>query len=67
MPPKHSKIKPNSKQKETKPNALYSHFTYGHTRDYSSQKPQVKKNSWKTNKEIPKKIWVPKNEIIYVT
>lgn len=38
VPPKSYRVKHNSKQSATKPKALYSHFTYGHTHDYSAQK-----------------------------
>lgn len=51
VPPKHSRVKPNSKQKATKPKSIYSHFIYGYTHDYVAQKPKVKKNSRKTNKD----------------
>ena len=51
---------------------LKSHFTYGHTHDLKytsndySAKPKFKQNFGKTNKPGPKKIWVPKDKIIYV-
>lgn len=65
VPPKHSRVKPNPKQKNTKPKALYSHFTYGHTHDYAAQKSQVKKNFGRTRKKGSKKILVPNDKIIY--
>lgn len=64
--PKHYRVNSNSKQKVIKPKALYSHFTYGHMHNHAAQKPQVKKNSGKTSKKGSKKIWVPKDKIIYV-
>lgn len=67
MSSKHSMVKPNSKEKVTKPKDLYSHSTYGHTHNYAAQKTQVKKIYSKTYKKGPKKIWVPKKIIIYVT
>lgn len=66
VPPKNSRVNPNSKQKAIKPKALQYDFTYGYTRDYSAQKPWVKKNFGRTNKKGPKKIWVPKDKIVYV-
>ena len=51
---------------------LKSHFTYGHTHDLKytsndySAKPKFKQDFGKTNKPGPKKIWVPKDKIIYV-
>ena len=51
---------------------LKSHFTYGKTHDLKytsnefSAKPKFKQNFGKTNKQGPKKIWVPKEKIIYV-
>lgn len=54
------KIKHNSKQKDTKPKALYSHFTFGNTYDYTAQKPMFRKNLGKLTRKDPKKIWVPK-------
>ena len=51
---------------------LDSHFIYGHTHDLKytsndySAKPKFKQNFGKTNKQGPKKIWVPKEKIIYV-
>ena len=52
---KHFMANPKSKQKATKPKALYSHFTNGHTHDYATQKSQVNKKSKKTNKKGPKR------------
>lgn len=66
VPPKNSRVKPNSKQKANKASPIYSHLTYGHTHDDSAQKPWVKKSSGRTNKKGPKKIWAPKDKIIYV-
>ena len=51
---------------------LYSHFTYEHTHDIKhtsnafSAKPKFKQNFGNSNKQGPKKIWVPKDKIIYV-
>ena len=51
---------------------IYSHFTYGHTHDIKytsnafSAKPKFKHNFGNSNKQGPKKIWVPKEKIIYV-
>lgn len=66
VPPKNSRVKPNSKQTAIKPKALYSHFTYGHIHDYDVEKPWVKKNFGRTNKKEPKKIWLLKDIIIYI-
>ena len=55
---------------------LHSHFTYGHTHDikYTSEsystksleKPKLNQNFVNSNNQGPKKIWVPKDKIIYV-
>ena len=51
---------------------LKSYFTYGHTHDLKynsnefSAKPKLKQNFCKTNKQGPKKIWVPKDKFLYV-
>ena len=56
----------------TKRTPLDSHFIYGHTHDikYTSSdysvKPKFNQNFGKTNKPGPKKIWVPKDKIIFV-
>lgn len=64
--PNHSRVKPKYKQKDTKLKSLYSYFIYGHTHDYFAEKPKVKKNSEKTNKKGSKKLWIPKDQIIYI-
>ena len=55
---------------------LKSHFAYGHPHDiqYTSElyyakshdKPKFKQNFEKYNQKVPKKIWVPKDKIVYV-
>ena len=51
---------------------LKYHFTYGHTHDLKytsndfSAKPTFKHNFGNSNKQGPKKIWIPNNKIIYV-
>ena len=53
---------------------LYKQFEFGHTHDikytsYSEDfhvKPKFKQNFGNTNQKGPKKIWVPKEKIIYV-
>src|ERR1051325_54420 len=55
---------------------LKSHFTYGHPHDikYTSEsyyaksydKTKFKQNFEKYNQKVPKKIWVPKDKIVYV-
>lgn len=60
-------FKPKPKETMIKPKDLYSHFTYGHTHNiYSAHKPWVHKTFGRTNHKGPKKMWVPKNKIIYV-
>lgn len=60
------KEKPTLKPK-AKPKTLYFHFSYAYKQhDYSSQKPKITKNSGRTNQKRPKKMWEPKNNIIYV-
>ena len=51
---------------------IKTHFTYGNTHDLKctsndySAKPKFQQNFGKTNKPGPKKIWAPKEKIIYV-
>ena len=53
---------------------LYKQFSYGHTHDikYTSHskrfyvKPRFKQNLRNSNQKGPRKIWVPKEKIIYV-
>lgn len=52
-----------------KPNAKvtpHSRFKYAFMYRYSAQKPKFVKNSRKTNPKGPKKMYVPKDKIVYV-
>lgn len=69
IPPKNSMFKYKSKEMIIKPKVLYSYFTYGHSHihdTYFAQKSWVDKTIGKTNHKWSKKMWVPKNRIIYV-
>ena len=49
--------------------ALYSHFAFSHVYNaYTPEKSKVPKSKYgnQTNRKGPKKIWVPKDKIIYV-
>lgn len=64
---KNSIFKPRHKETMIKPRDLNSHFTYGHTHNvYFAHKSWVGKTSRRTNQKGPKKLWVPKNKMVYV-
>lgn len=53
--------------KKENPKALYSCFSYAYIQNYySAQRPKFAKNSVRTNQKGLKKMWVPKDKIIYV-
>lgn len=65
--PRSEMIDPKPKiQMVIKPKALYFHFNYGYSHDFSTQKYWVRKTIGRINKKGPKKIWVPKDKIVYV-
>lgn len=69
----------SNSDKEDKPGNVYSHFNSNpkvkpltkpscfksYKNDYSANKAKVVKNSRKSNKKGPKKLWVPRKYIFY--
>lgn len=65
--PKKSLLKPKPKNKVKKPRAMHYHLIYGHSYHlYFAHKPWFDQTYGKTNSIGPKKMWVPKDKIIYV-
>lgn len=60
MPKGKTFSKPKAKEK------AHSYFNYAYMYDYPAQQPKFAKNSRKTNQKGPKKLWVPKDKIIYL-
>lgn len=62
MPKEKPILKPKAKPKD-----LNSHFSYAYTQnDYFAPRTKFSKNSERSNKKGPKRMWVPKDKIIYV-